>query len=129
MRSERSRRGANAIEFALLAPVMLALLTGIIDYGWAATLRESARAAAYAGARAGSVTDRTKDPNGVAANAALKTWNSFHLGPKPTIVAFRSGSPERVNVRVTLSSTTLIGFVPTPPQLRATASERMEQQP
>jgi Flp pilus assembly protein TadG len=34
MSRQRSRRGANTIEFALLAPVFIALLGGLVDYGW-----------------------------------------------------------------------------------------------
>ncbi|MEQ1568107.1 MAG: TadE/TadG family type IV pilus assembly protein [Myxococcota bacterium] len=30
----RSRRGANAIEFALVAPILVAILSGLMDYGW-----------------------------------------------------------------------------------------------
>lgn len=30
----RSRRGANAIEFALVSPLLIAMLAGIVDYGW-----------------------------------------------------------------------------------------------
>jgi Flp pilus assembly protein TadG len=28
------RRGANTIEFALIAPILFALLGGLVDYGW-----------------------------------------------------------------------------------------------
>lgn len=33
MRTSR-RRGANAIEFALIAPMLLVMLAGTLDYGW-----------------------------------------------------------------------------------------------
>lgn len=33
MRRQR-RRGANAIEFALVMPLFLAMLAGMVDYGW-----------------------------------------------------------------------------------------------
>ena len=32
--AHRSRRGASALEFALVAPVMLMMAFGTIDYGW-----------------------------------------------------------------------------------------------
>lgn len=34
MRCPRRRRGANAIEFALVMPLFLAMLAGLVDYGW-----------------------------------------------------------------------------------------------
>src|SRR5689334_5130936 len=34
LHSLRSRRGANAIEFALLMPVLVVMLGGLLDYGW-----------------------------------------------------------------------------------------------
>src|SRR4029453_10389287 len=42
----RSRRGANAVEFALVLPVLLTFTFGIIDLGWASLLRHGASSAA-----------------------------------------------------------------------------------
>jgi Flp pilus assembly protein TadG len=48
------RRGSNVVEFALLAPVFVALLTGVVDVSWMFLMREAANSAARAGARAGA---------------------------------------------------------------------------
>lgn len=61
----RSERGAAAVEFALIAPVLLALVFGIIDFGRAmftynvltAAVREGARTAAVSG-----ISTMTFDP-------------------------------------------------------------------
>ena len=50
-----SRRGSAAVEFALVMPVLMAILMGIIDYGWF-YLKESLVADALrVGVRAGSL--------------------------------------------------------------------------
>lgn len=125
------RRGGNAIEFALIMPVLAAIITGIIDYGWLYMIRTSATTAARAGARAGAFTAQTGDPNSVAADAALAKWLELGLPvPDPDIVAQRSGSPELMVVRVSVDTGSLIGLVPKPPgDIIVTASQPMEDQP
>jgi Flp pilus assembly protein TadG len=61
----RTDRGAAAVEFALIAPILLTLVFGIVDFGRAmyvynvltAGMREGARAAAVAGIAGGVTAD------------------------------------------------------------------------
>lgn len=124
-----ARRGANAIEFALVMPVLLAIVTGMMDYSWIFMLRHGAMNAARYGARQGSVADPAGDPDGVAASAALAKWGDLHVGGTPTIVAFRVGDPQLMAVRITLATPELIGFVMGPSSIQVTAVEEMETQP
>jgi Flp pilus assembly protein TadG len=55
-RHGRSERGAAAVEFALIVPVLLVLTFGIISYGFMLTVRQSVSQAADEGARAAAVT-------------------------------------------------------------------------
>ena len=48
-------RGAAAVEFALVAPLLLALLFGIVSYGYLLSFRQSLSQAATEGARAAAV--------------------------------------------------------------------------
>lgn len=78
----RHRRGGNAIEFALLLPVFIALLAGIMEYGWLFFMRATMLTAARAGCRAGSVVmpDSGDDPEEVAEEAmtgAMDDWTFF----------------------------------------------------
>lgn len=125
------RRGGNAIEFALIMPVLAAILTGIIDYGWLYMIRTSATTAARAGARAGAFTAQAADPEGTASTAALNKWLELGLPvPDPDVVAFRSGDPELMVVRVSVDTGSLIGLVPKPSgDIIVTASQPMEEQP
>lgn len=121
----RSRRGANAVEFALLAPVLVLLLTGIMDTGWMLLLREACDAAARSGARAAAFADN----NSVAAPAAQLRWGKLGLPGTITTTVARTGSPEMVVVNVTLSAKTLVGLAIGDHQIRVTAVKRVRAKP
>ncbi|WP_182377120.1 TadE/TadG family type IV pilus assembly protein [Nocardioides sp. WS12] len=54
-RARRDVRGAAAVEFALLLPVLMVLVFGIINYGDMLSVRQSVSQAASEGARAAAV--------------------------------------------------------------------------
>lgn len=64
-RACRSRRGATAVEFAIIVPVFLLLLSGIIEFGQAFRAQHALANAARRGGRAASLTTAT--------NAAITT--------------------------------------------------------
>lgn len=51
----RTERGAAAVEFAFIAPILLLLLFGIIGYGYMLSFRQAMSQAASEGARAAAV--------------------------------------------------------------------------
>jgi len=51
----KKRRGAVAVELAVVTPVMLAMLFGIIEFGWLFTVQHTMVNAAREGARFGSL--------------------------------------------------------------------------
>jgi Flp pilus assembly protein TadG len=55
MRSLRSERGSVAVEFALILPILVALLFGIVEFGRAYNAQISVTAAAREGARVMSI--------------------------------------------------------------------------
>jgi Flp pilus assembly protein TadG len=55
-RGRADERGAAAVEFALVVPVLLLLLFGIISYGYMLSFRQAISQAAAEGARAAAVT-------------------------------------------------------------------------
>jgi Flp pilus assembly protein TadG len=60
----RGERGANVIEFAIVAPLLFAVLFGIIDFGWAFSQNLDVKHAAREGARLGAVNAGTgADPD------------------------------------------------------------------
>ena len=53
-------RGANLVEFALIAPLLIMLVMGIIDFGWILSTQQDARHGAREAARLAAVnTDST----------------------------------------------------------------------
>lgn len=47
----RARRGAATVEMAIVTPILLTLVFGIIEYGWVFTVRQAMANAAREGAR------------------------------------------------------------------------------
>jgi Flp pilus assembly protein TadG len=123
------RRGANAIEFALVLPVLLTFTFGIMDLGWGSLVRHAAGTAAAAGARAGALTPQTDDPSGHAAATANERWAQIGIPATPTIIALQTGDPARMVVRVEVDFQPLIGFVASSHTIDATVTKRMEDQP
>jgi Flp pilus assembly protein TadG len=65
---ERARaardRGAAAVEFALMIPILLSLVMGMIDFAWYFYVDHVITNAAREGARAGTLWTRADDGNG-----------------------------------------------------------------
>ncbi len=70
-RAPAPRRGASSIEFALVLPVFLALLAGVLDYGWYLFQQAGLDAATQAGCRAGALVDPGEDGMDLGAAAAV----------------------------------------------------------
>lgn len=68
-RRKRRSRAAAAVELAIVTPILLTMLFGIIEYGWLFTVRqalttaarEGARTAALPGSRVSDVESRISD--------------------------------------------------------------------
>lgn len=80
-RKERSDDGAAALEFALILPILMALLMGIISYGWMMSFRQAMSQAAAEGARHAAVsptgTDAEKQSDALLrVNDALESYGT-----------------------------------------------------
>lgn len=78
--SRRSRRrddGAAAVEFALVVPLLLLLLFGIISYGVMPSFRQTMSQAAAEGARAAAVTLLEADKQAAGYAAIDNAFESF----------------------------------------------------
>lgn len=58
---DRTRRGSAAIEFGFWLPVVIVMLSGIIDFGWYMSRSEIVMRAARDGARQGAAVQNTAD--------------------------------------------------------------------
>jgi Flp pilus assembly protein TadG len=133
MKTQRERRGAAAIEFAMVLPVLLALLFGIIEYGWIFFQQSNILAAAREGARYGVTFEQAGSPTPTsAAQARVATvLDSYGISSgTATITATQSGSTpsEVLTVQVVVPYTPLIGLVPTPDNLTGQMTMLLELQ-
>lgn len=129
----RRRRGGAAIEFALVLPVLLALVFGIIEYGWVFFQQANVLSAAREGARLGVTVDQgsSPDPASTAVTRAQAVLNEYGMdGAGATITASYAGTTpqETLTVNVQIPYDPLIGFVPTPPSLQAEMTMLLELQ-
>ncbi len=58
--SRRRRRGATAVEFALVCPIVLSIMFGMIEISRMSTIIDSARTSVISGAREARVANATK---------------------------------------------------------------------
>lgn len=131
-RSRRAPRGAAAVEFALIVPLLLLMILGSIDWGYFFFVQQVVTNAAREAARVGSLT--VFDPANPAADAAARAEAegaasayvaNAGLAGTPA-VAVTSGASIRVVVSYPTGSITgFLDLVPImPAQAQATAEMR-----
>ena len=75
------RRGNTAIEFALILPVFVTILSGIFEFGWMFFTRSTVVNAARLGCRAGAVVppDDVPGPQSVAEDAMIEYLQAYNI--------------------------------------------------
>ncbi|MEN0060737.1 MAG: TadE/TadG family type IV pilus assembly protein [Myxococcota bacterium] len=101
MMRRTKRRGANAVEFALLLPVFVLLVGGSVDLSWLMLQRGAMRSAVSRGCRAGSLVDPGLKESAVAdvhtrAQNAIRSLYEGSVGACPGCVV----------------NTTMVGAIP-----------------
>ncbi len=71
----RRDRGAAAVEFALVLPILIMLLLGVIEFGYAMFVQSTIAGAAREGARSLAITQSTSSAIQVAVSAAQPAVN------------------------------------------------------
>ena len=126
-KGKRRRWAGATVEMAVVTPLLLAMLFGIIEYGWVFTVRQALTTAAREGARAAALPGSTEEDiqNRVAeflGPLGLTTYN----------VAITHATPEdpteTVHLTIPYADFTLVGsfFGSTDYDLGATCSMRKE---
>lgn len=107
--SKTSERGAVAVEFALLAPVLIMLLLGIMEFGRAYNTQITLSSAAREGVRVMAINN-----NAVAARTAVKTAAA---GLQPaladaniTVTPTSCTSGAQMTVKITYTLSTMTGI-------------------
>jgi Flp pilus assembly protein TadG len=114
--SRHRQRGAAAVEFALVLPLLLTLVLGAIDWGWYFFVDQLVTNAAREGARAGTLTPPTLPAADARTNAitnAAKVSNNYlqkvNLA-QTGVVATTDGTS--ISVTITYPVGSLTGFLP-----------------
>lgn len=117
--------GVAALEFGLILPLLIVILTGIIDYGHAYYVRLSMSNAAREGARLGATRDADDaSPEAVATAEAYLARSGITAAVTATTP---SDAEPAVEVDITISPfEPLIGLVPPPDRLHVSAVMRWE---
>jgi Flp pilus assembly protein TadG len=122
----RREDGVAAVEFGLLLPVLMAILLGTIDYGYAFMVKLAMTNAAREGARVG-ITMPADTAQSAAEAAAIRYLQSAGIDSATVSANTPSDSDPEVRVSISLDPyTPLIGFVPTPDSLSASSIMRWE---
>jgi Flp pilus assembly protein TadG len=117
--------GTSAIEFGLVLPLLMVISLGIIDYGHIYFVNLSMTNAAREGARVG-VTRSAEEAQAAAEQAAAAYLAQAGVSASVDATTPTDADPTVV-VTITLDPfEPLVGFVPTPSRLRASASMRWE---
>lgn len=112
--SSASERGAVAVEFAIVAPLLIMILLGIMEFSRAYNAQASLSAAAREGVRVMAITGKSSDAITAAKNTAatlrpaLKDTDISFGTPCPTAPA--AGSSPQITITVTYSLSTLTGI-------------------
>jgi Flp pilus assembly protein TadG len=99
-----ARRGAHIVEMALVLPILIMIVFGIIEFSRANQIRQTVKQAAYEGARAGITMDATVANVQAQANSVLSsvgiTGSTVTVSPNPI-----TSSTSFVTVTVSTSAT------------------------
>lgn len=130
------RRGATAIEFALLLPVFCAILFGVIEYAWVFYQQSNVVAATRDALRLAVTLPKTNDPEpAVAAFDEVRTkltgfgYSTDQLDAATIDATYNGSTPdETLTVAVSMPYQPIIGLVSTPVSINATMTMRLELQ-
>jgi len=132
----RNRRGSSALEFALTLPVIVAVLAGILEYGWYLFQLSNVVHALRDGTRIG-VTVPAADETGTEARAEAHARSVMDgLGVPCTdgggcLVSATiepAGDVNTLRMSIEVDYTPIVGLLPTPSQLRGTFTMMMQEQ-
>ena len=131
----RFRRGANAIEFGLTAPVFFAIVLGLMDYGWLFANQAGLNNAASMGCRDGALIDSHFGSPVITADIEMQNRGALFCGGGAcsySVTDLNSGAhavPNRtLRCEVTMPWSGLIGLVPMPAVISSTSFYRLEWQ-
>jgi Flp pilus assembly protein TadG len=128
--TSRARRGAAAVEFALILPVVLGILSVTVDYGNLLYMRSLVVQSALDGARSGgraAPDDVLTDAEAAARESLTNLGIACDVDCTVEATFIEVADFDAVRVRVDVSHTPLFGLVPTPTRVGARMAVRVEE--
>ncbi len=125
------KRGGAATELALVLPVLLALLGGVVEWGWFVVQSVAVTGAARDGALAGTLVEADAGPDTVAEARARESLTGSGLDGAGATVAATLGSTSEgtvVQVDCEVAHDPLFPLLPMPATHRSRASFRLVDQ-
>jgi len=126
-RTAKAQRGASAVEMALLLPLLVLMLEGVLEFGSILHNQSVLTHAAYVAARAGVAKDlpklSTTQIAAIASNYCAGRLMSWRTDSAPTVTVVQhafASYPNPLQVTVRYSFTGLLGFFQINPVLSAT---------
>ena len=133
----RYRRGASALEFALTLPIVMVVLTGILEYGWYLFQLSNVVHALRDGTRIGVTVPLDDDDGPVlrAENHARSVLDGLGVPctdgggciVQGTIATI--GDIQAMTVSIEVDYSPIVGLLPTPALLRGDFTMMMQEQP
>ena len=127
LRLFKSEKGQSLVEFALVLPVLMMILLGIIEFGWLFNAQITLTSAAREGARVYAIEDNlTLITNAVNnASTTLKTFGDEGVKISKEPLEPLSGNIKMAKVKITADIIPLIGFFVNPEKVQLTAEASM----
>lgn len=117
----RPRRGAAALEYALVLPALLLVLFAIVDWSWYQFEADTIAVAANRGARAAASVPPSEGPGARALAAARAALAVGGIGGPEVIIGI-GVDDHTVRVEVSMDHQALIGLSPLPDRIAAVAT-------
>ena len=106
LRRGRGQEGAVAVEFAIILPVLLLIISGLFDFGWAFYWKETAANASRGGARYASLANYPSGARTVYTSAQITSFVTTTYGNDLAVIVAGSttaGSTRSVTVTKTMT--------------------------
>ena len=123
----RGEQGQAMTEFALVLPVLVVVLSAIVQFGIVFNHYVALTDAVRTGARKAAVSRQASDPVGTTKQAVIAAGGDITIDPNDITVSSNWQPGDSVTVSATLPSTLNLGLLTiTLPALRSTTTERVE---
>lgn len=126
LKLRRSTDGQSLVEFALVLPILMLLILGMIEFGWILNGKITLTSAAREGARVAVVYESAEQAKTAVQNAVSKSAESSSLTAVTTVTTFDETTRSAI-VNVNAKIKPIIGlFFSGPVDLKAKAEMRIE---